>query len=89
MIYKRVVSTKRHTVGYMVTGVGQVTRNEAVKLAKAGKIKGVRVTRGPQGDYITSNTSRNLYSLPVVLSSSVGSSRKNGSRSRRSASSRG
>jgi hypothetical protein len=89
MIYKRVVSTKRHTVGYMVTGVGQVTRNEAVKLAKAGKIKGVRVARGSQGEYITSNTSRNLYSLPVVLASSVGATRKSGARSRRTASARG
>ena len=35
MIYKRVVSTKRHTVGYMVTGVGEVSRREAVRLTKA------------------------------------------------------
>lgn len=89
MIYKRVVSTKRHTLGYMVTGVGRVSRREAVRLAKAGKIKGVRVYRGPQGEYISSNTSRNLYSLPVVVSSettvsadrSRGGSR-NGSRNR-------
>ena len=67
MIYKRVVSTKRHTVGYMITGVGQVSRREAVRLAKAGKIKGVRVARSPQGEYITSSTSRNLYSLPTVV----------------------
>jgi hypothetical protein len=77
MIYKRVVSTKRHTLGYMVTGVGRVSRREAVRLAKAGKIKGVRVYKGPQGEYISSNTSRNLYSLPVVVSSetAVASSR--------------
>ncbi len=70
MIYKRVVSTKRHTIGYMITGVGQVSRREAVRLAKAGKIKGVRVARSPQGEYITSSTSRNLYSLPTVVASS-------------------
>jgi len=69
MIYKRVVSTKRHTVGYMITGVGQVSRREAVRLAKAGKIKGVRVARSTQGEYITSSTSRNLYSLPTVVDS--------------------
>jgi hypothetical protein len=68
MIYKRVVSTKRHTIGYMITGVGQVSRREAVRLAKAGKIKGVRVARSTQGEYITSSTSRNLYSLPTVVS---------------------
>lgn len=67
MIYKRIVSTKRHTIGYMITGVGQVTRKEAVRLTKAGKIKGVRVAKGSQGEYITSSTSRNLYSLPTVL----------------------
>lgn len=67
MIYKRVVSKKRHTLGYMVTGVGEVSRKEAVKLTRAGKIKGVRVSKGPTGDYITSNTSRNLSSLPFVF----------------------
>lgn len=90
MIYKRVVSTKRHTLGYMVTGVGRISRREAVRLAKAGKIKGVRVYKGPQGEYISSNTSRNLYSLPVVVSSdtAVASSRsrsgsdRSGSRNR-------
>lgn len=75
MIYKRVVSTKRHTVGYMITGVGEVSRREAVRLTKAGKIKGVRVARGPQGEYIASNTSRNLYSLPVVLASETNARR--------------
>jgi len=69
MIYKRVVSTKRHTVGYMITGVGQVSRREAVRLAKAGKIKGGRVARSTQGEYITSSTSRNLYSLLTVVDS--------------------
>jgi hypothetical protein len=77
MIYKRVVSTKRHTVGYMVTGVGEVSRREAVRLTKAGKIKGVRVARGPQGEYIASNTSRNLYSLPTVLATARRSERRN------------
>lgn len=81
MIYKRVVSTKRHTVGYMVTGVGEVSRREAVRLAKAGKIKGVRVSRGPQGEYIISNTSRNLYSLPTVLASTSRSRRDRNARS--------
>jgi len=89
MIYKRVVSTKRHTVGYMVTGLGQVSRSEAVRMAKAGKIKGVRVAKGPQGEYITSNTSRNLYSLPVVLANSLNDRTKRSPRransSRRSA----
>jgi hypothetical protein len=82
MIYKRVVSTKRHTVGYMVSGVGQVSRREAVRLAKAGKISGVRVARGVKGEYITTTTARNLYDLPIVLASQTRSRRKQGSGSR-------
>lgn len=83
MIYKRIVSTKRHTIGYMVTGVGRISRREAVRLAKAGKIKGVRVAKGPGGEYISSSTSRNLYSLPVVLDAEVATTASRSSRTSR------
>ena len=66
-IYRRVVSPKRHTVGYMVSSYGKVTRNQAVKMANKGDITGVRVASGPSGKYLVSTTSRSLYDLPITI----------------------
>ncbi len=66
-IYRRVVTPKRHTVGYMVSGHGKVTRSQAVKMASKGDISGVRVARGRTGKYLASTTSRKLYDLPITV----------------------
>jgi len=66
-IYRRIVSPKRHTIGYMVSGHGRVTRNQAVKMANKGDLSGVRVTNGAEGRYIVSTTSRSLYDLPITV----------------------
>tara|TARA_Y100000310_G_scaffold146708_1_gene146018 strand:+ start:463 stop:675 length:213 start_codon:yes stop_codon:yes gene_type:complete len=66
-IYRRVVTPKRHTVGYMISGHGKVTRNQAVKMASKGDISGVRVARGRTGKYLVSTTSRKLYDLPIIV----------------------
>lgn len=65
-IIKRVVNSKRHTVGFVLSGNRRVTRSEAVRMAKASRIRGVRVVSGSQGSYLQSTTSRNLYDLPTV-----------------------
>jgi len=63
-ITKRRVSSKRHTLGYLVGGKWR-TRGEAVELAERGKIHNVTVRRGPHGKYITSRPDTpNLYDLP-------------------------
>jgi len=66
-IYRRIVSPKRHTIGYMISGQGRVTRNQAVKMANKGDLTGVRVANGVDGKYIVSTTSRNLYDLPITV----------------------
>lgn len=66
-VLKRIVSTKRHTVGYVVSGIGRVSRANAIKLARQAKINGVRVMNGASGPYLVSETNRSLYNLPVVV----------------------
>lgn len=66
-IYRRVVNPKRHTVGYMVSGHGKVTRNQAIKMASKGDISGVRIARGQSGKYLVSTTSKGLYELPITV----------------------
>lgn len=65
-ISKRVVNTKRHTVGFVLNGKQVVSRSEAVKMARGSKISGVKVVRSSQGTYLQSTTDRNLYDLPMV-----------------------
>jgi hypothetical protein len=67
-IVKRVINSKRHTVGFVLSGNLRVSRSEAVRMAKASKIRGVRVISGSQGTYLQSITDRNLYDLPTVVS---------------------
>lgn len=63
-ISERVVSTKRHTVGFVISRQ-TYTRAQAIKMAKQGQIKGVRVAHGPQGAYLVSTTDKSLYALPT------------------------
>lgn len=66
-ISKRVVNSKKHTVGFVLNGNQRVTRSRAVQMARRSQIGGVRVVSSSQGTYLQSTTSRNLYSLPTVL----------------------
>ena len=72
-INKRIVSTKSHTIGYILTGGKEVTRKQAVTMANRGQINGVRVATGPNGSYIQSSTSRRLYDLPTIRRSNKNS----------------
>jgi hypothetical protein len=65
-IQGRIVSKKRHTVGYKVGG-RNITRTEAVRLARQGKIEGVTVRTGSKDEmYLASKPGHpRLYDLPV------------------------
>lgn len=75
-ITHRIVNSKRHTLGFVLTGGRQITRSQAIDLASKGKITGVRVSRGSQGRYIQSTSDRNLYDLPISKSPSKTPARK-------------
>ncbi len=62
-ITERVVSIKKHTVGYVLKGQ-EFTRSEVTRLAKQGHVQQVRIARGPYGAYVTGVGSR-LYDLPT------------------------
>lgn len=66
-VLKRIVSTKRHTVGYLVSGMGRITRTSAIQLARRSRLNGVRVMNGVNGAYLVSDTSRSLYNLPIIV----------------------
>tara|TARA_B100000614_G_scaffold262909_1_gene300919 strand:+ start:421410 stop:421652 length:243 start_codon:yes stop_codon:yes gene_type:complete len=69
-IQKRVVNTKRHTVGYLLRGGKRVTRTQAYNMARRNQIRNVRAVNGPNGRYIQSiNGARNLYDLPITIES--------------------
>lgn len=74
-IKRRVISRKKHTLGYVLNDGKTVTREEAVRMASAGRIAGVRVING-NPPYLTSTTSTNLYDLPEVHQGSKVSSRR-------------
>ena len=62
-ISKRVVSTKRHTVGYMI-GDKQVSVAQARQLAQRGSLSGVQVI----GQHIQSVPGKTrLTDLPIVI----------------------
>ena len=64
-VQKRRVDVKRHTVGYKIGGKW-MTRNQAYKLAKSGRLDGVVACRGEYGGYIQSHPQATvkLYDLP-------------------------
>ena len=67
VIRKRGLNIKRHTTSYLV-GNAWRTRREAVKLAKKGRIDGVRVGTKEGIEFITSLPGYpNLYDLPAVV----------------------
>lgn len=65
-IQKRIVNTKRHTIGYLVGGKN-CSRNETVRLAKKGKIDGVTVRIGGNDEQFIASLpgGTNLYQLPI------------------------
>lgn len=74
-ITERLLSTKRHTLGFIV-GRQQKTRHQTIQLAKQGKVEGVRVCKGPKGYYLASSTAVSLYSLPTrVVTGRIGATR--------------
>ena len=67
VIQKRKVNTKRHTTGWKIGGKWH-TRSQAVRLAKRGKVDGVRVGTKGNIEFITSLAGYpNLYDLPAVV----------------------
>ena len=70
-VQKRKLSSKRHTLGYKISGKW-MTRAQTYKLAKAGKIEGVVACRGEYGGYIQSHPSSavKLYDLTTVVEAS-------------------
>lgn len=86
-ITRRIISSKQHTVGYVLTNGRQVTRPEAIRLASSGQLNGVRIVRGSP-PYLMSTTDRNLYDLPETAASSVATVSRTARSSRRSSRSR-
>jgi hypothetical protein len=67
-ITERIVSVKRHTQGYSLTNGKELTRLQAIKEARKGRIAGVRVVNGPTGPYLTTISGYDkLYSLPTRI----------------------
>jgi hypothetical protein len=68
-IQKRICSTKRHTIGYVVDGQ-RMTRGQVVKLARRGQIDGVVAKHNKEyGWFISAKPSsdRQLYGLISVV----------------------
>jgi len=66
-IQARLVDSKRHTLGYKVSGKWR-TRNQAHELARVGKIEGVGAYRRGRIKYIQSLPGHsNLYDLPQTV----------------------
>lgn len=69
-VTKRIVSTKRHTLGYVLGNNQRVTRGQAVRMARRGHLEGVVAKHGVDSWYITTTPTsevKNLYSLPSVV----------------------
>lgn len=65
-LYRRIVNTKRHTVGYLAVGGKFLSVKQARQAASYGKISGVRVV----GNHIQAAIgARPLYSLPETVES--------------------
>ena len=65
-VRKRIVSTKRHTVGFVLENGLQVDRKRAVSLARDERLYGVRVVKGHHVDYLAGKK-RSLYTLPMLV----------------------
>lgn len=62
-VTERIISRKGHTIGF-VAGQQEWTRNQAVKLARRGQLRGVKVINSMYGPYLMGKYS-NLYDLPT------------------------
>ncbi len=78
-VSRRVINSKQHTVGFVLSNGERVSRSEAVRRASRGSLDGVRVVRGTP-NYIMSTTDRSLYDLPEVTAEAA--SNRSGSRRR-------
>lgn len=67
-VTERVVSVKKHTIGYVINGE-EYTRNQAVKLARSGKVRNVRVVSASSGSYLQGD-GLSLSTLPSRTSKS-------------------
>jgi len=67
-VMKRIVNTKRHTLGYIVGGK-KLTRGKAVKLARRNKLEGVTAYKRTPRWCIASRPSSpvKLYDLPIKV----------------------
>jgi len=68
-VQKRIVNSKRHTLGYIASGK-RYTRGQLVRLARQGRVQSVIAAQGSQGWYVTvdqSTTHRSLTDLPIVV----------------------
>jgi len=67
-VQKRIVSTKRHTIGYVVDEK-VMTRGKVVKLARRGKINGVTARKGKYSWFVASlpSSTKKLYALPETV----------------------
>jgi hypothetical protein len=67
-IQERIVSVKRHTIGYVVSGQ-EYTRLQTTKLARQGKLRNVRVVKAEAGPYVMGSRGNSLYDLPTCFGS--------------------
>jgi uncharacterized pyridoxamine 5'-phosphate oxidase family protein len=67
-IQKRIVNSKKHTIGYVIDGK-PLTRNQAVKLAERGKLHNVYISNNKGVKHIKATPERanNLYDLPTYV----------------------
>jgi len=65
-VTKRIVDSKRHTVGYVIND-SHVGRDEAVLLATRNWIKGVKIKKTGNNSYLMGDGEHSLYSLPILV----------------------
>ena len=68
IIEKRIVDSKRHTIGYVVDGK-RMTKGKVVQLARRGKVKGVYPRHGVFGWYVAAKPSADsqLIGIQVIV----------------------
>lgn len=62
-VEERIVSVKRHTLGYVIDGK-EYTRNQAVKLVRTGQVKNARVVNSTTYGRHIIGAGESLYNLP-------------------------
>lgn len=66
---KRIVNSKRHTLGYVVGGK-KLTRGQVVKMVRSNKIDGYYASKKPTGWCVSAKPGagvETLESLPVIV----------------------